>query len=390
MLDRVHDAPSPHTRTAAQVLYVYALLDGDRHDEVVAFLKEHLRDADSDDRHSVDRAWLLCQSAAARAAVGDTASGRHEAAEAIRLLIGDPDDVTAAALTSAAIWLLYSTADESGDNWGEVISSSDTDASWWRSQVFSFGLNDALTRTFRRSAADTAFRTSVEDVAHNRIFTAAFTASMSGELSAALGHLSALGQHHFVEGVAADDHELLWRALDELRRSGDQKALKLAARHLFYGGPIQPLKDAVQAITRQSWTHATALANLTLWEHAGELLDEARADDAVDYCLVVLHDDSAFRARNRPSFAVDIFVLQALAGLSRASSVSSRQRLIAALVSLPSGVDSFRARNWATLARMLLRSDTSHGSASAGALRECASKQTDSGFGRSLARAGRG
>ena len=130
---------------------------------------------------------------------------------------------------------------------------------------------------------------------------------------------SLLARNTLVDQHARGDAARQADALDELRRSGDQASLRLAARRLWNIGPLDPLADAARRIRPGSWTHTTASANLALWQHAGDVLDEPTATSAARYCLAVLDEPSAFTARATPSFLVAPAILEALGGLIQAS-----------------------------------------------------------------------
>jgi hypothetical protein len=88
---RIDDASNPASRAAACVVTACALIDAERHAEAVALLS-----GQPDDASPVDWAWIQGQVARARAELGEVATARQDAAAALRALVGDPDDVTAA------------------------------------------------------------------------------------------------------------------------------------------------------------------------------------------------------------------------------------------------------------------------------------------------------
>jgi hypothetical protein len=115
----VQDAPTPASRTAACVATACALMDAERHDEAVALLSEQVQRVGATGRRKdapipIDQAWMLVQRARARAEIGEVAAAREGAATARRMLVGDPDDLTASAIGAAAVSLLFRTAE-----WGE-------------------------------------------------------------------------------------------------------------------------------------------------------------------------------------------------------------------------------------------------------------------------------
>jgi HEAT repeats len=87
-----------------------------------------------------------------------------------------------------------------------------------------------------------------------------------------------------------------------------------------------------------------------LWQHAGDVLDEATASDAARYCLDVVTDDAAFVSRTTPSFRVVPSTLDALGGLLGAADDAFHRDLARIIAGLPSVTDQLEARGWARVA----------------------------------------
>jgi Domain of unknown function (DUF4365) len=320
----IADAPNPASRTAACVVTACALMDAERHADAVALLSEQ-----PDDAHPVDWAWMLVQRARARAEIGDVAPARQDAAAALRALVGDPDDVTASAIGAAAAELLFQTAPWGEESLDELITAVDTAVSWWRTQSVSTAFRAAADRTFRAWVDDRATRIDFEDIVNDRLFAAVVSADLTGEQGIWRATGSLLARNTLMVQHAGGDTGRQTGALDELRRSGDEKSLALAARRLWAIGPLGPLAEAARRIQPGSWTHTTARANLALWQHTGDVLDEDTASDAARYCLDVVTDSSAFVSRTTPSFLVIPYTLDALSGLLGAADDAVHRDLVA-------------------------------------------------------------
>jgi hypothetical protein len=336
----VEDAPTPASRTAACVVTACALMDAERHDEAVALLSEQVERVGTtgsrkDASIPIDQAWALVQRARACAEIGEVAAARQDVATAQRMLVGEPDDFTASAIGAAAVSLLFRTAEWGEQRLEEVVAASDTAATWWRSQTLSWGLVDAADRHFRQWADEQAARIEFEDTVNNRLFAALVNADLTGDQGAWERAGSLLARNTLVDQHARGDAARQADALDELRRSGDDASLRLAARRLWNIGPLGPLSDAAGRIGPGSWTHTAASANLALWQHAGDLLEVATATSAARYCLEVLADPSAFVARTTPSFLVAPAILDALAGLIQASDDAVHRDFATLALSLP-------------------------------------------------------
>jgi HEAT repeats len=331
------------------VVTACALMDAERHVDAVALLSEQ-----PDDAHPVDWAWMLTQRARARAEIGDVAPARQDAAAALRALVGDPDDVTASAIGAAAAELLFQTAPWGEESLDALITAIDTAVSWWRTQTVSTAFRAAADRTFREWTDDRpTMRIDFEDTVNDRLFAAVVSADLTGEQGTWRATGSLLARNTLMVQHAGGDTSRQTGALDELRRCGDEKSLDLAARRLWAIGPLGPLAEAARRIQPGSWTHTTARANLALWQHAGDVLDEATASDAARYCLDVVTDSSAFVSRTTPSFLVIPYTLDALRGLLAAADDAVHRDLARLIAGLPPVTDELEARGWARVAAAL-------------------------------------
>jgi Domain of unknown function (DUF4365)/HEAT repeats len=345
----IDDAPNPASRAAACVVTACALMDAERHADAVALLSEQ-----PDDANPVDWAWIMTQRARARAEIGDVAPARQDAAAALRALVGDQNDVTASAIGAAAAELLFQTAPWGEEPLDELITANDTAVSWWRTQTLSSAFRAAADRTFRQWADDRAStRIDFEDTVNDRLFAALVSADLTGEQGTWRSTGSLLARNTLMVQQAGGDTSRQTGALDELRRSGDDKSLALATRRLWAIGPLGPLAEAARRIQPGSWSHTTARANLALWQHAGDILDEATATDAARFCLNVLTDGSAFVSRTTPSFLVIPYTLDALSGLLGAADDALHRDLARFIAGLPPVIDQLEARGWARVAALL-------------------------------------
>jgi hypothetical protein len=341
----ITDAPNSASRAAASVVTACTLMDAERHAQAVALLSEQV-----DDANPVDWAWILTQRARARAEIGDVTTARQDAAAALRALVGDQNDVTASAIGAAAAELLFQTAPWGEESLDELITANDTAVSWWRTQTLSYAFRAAADRNFWQWADDRATRIDFEDTVNDRLFAALVSADLTGEQGTWRATGSLLARNTLIVQHARGDTSRQTDALDELRRSGDEKSLDLAARRLWAVGPLGPLAEAARRIQPGSWTHTTARANLALWQHAGDVLDEATANNAARYCLNVLTDDSTFVSCTTPSFLVIPYTLDALSGLLGAADDALHRDLARFIAGLPPVIDQLEAQGWAQVA----------------------------------------
>jgi hypothetical protein len=248
--------------------------------------------------------------------------------------------------------LLFYTSDWGDRELDEIVTANDTAVSWWRAQQLSSAFADATARAFRDWADEQGVAFGLDEALNNSLFAAHMNAHLTGEYGAALATGSLLARNTLLMGTV-DGEDRRADALNDLRLSGDARSVEQAACHLWATGPLPPLANAARQIQPSSWTHTTARANLTLWEHAGDLLDEPAANDAARYCLAVVRDGTEFSARVTPSFAVAFFALNALAGVLPAAGDAVHTEVAKFLSSLPPTNDEADARGLARVASNL-------------------------------------
>jgi hypothetical protein len=313
-LAKIYRSPKrPERRAVATIAYVCWLFEKEEYESVIEIL-----DRFGDVCGPVDHAWLLVHSARARVEIGEVDQARLDAALALRSLAPAVNDLTASAIRGAASMVLFRTAGLSVKDLGQAIAHSDTAVSWWRGQKFSAGLVDVLKRSFRREVDDKAETFGNEGVGHNQIYSTVLTSNFAGESGAWHSSLKFLAMN----AVTTEERDTPLdraEALTLLRRAGARSEVNLLARHTWNWGPLSALAEAVHAMPT-SWSHTTANSGLALLKHAGDVLEPADADYHLTRILEVFSSLQEFVRRVTPSFAVDIYTLEALPGLVRASS----------------------------------------------------------------------
>ena len=324
-------------RAVASVILAAMLVELERHEDATAVLDQII---DDDKQSPIDHGWASIQRARARAEIGLLDDARIDADTAIRDTLGAEDDVTASAIASSATWLLYSTAQRGDGSLAETLTKGDTAVSWWRSQTVSYALSEHFDRFFDSWVADTSTRFVMEDTLTNGIAAAVTSGGLLGDQGTWRSYSSLLGRHLVIDAHRHRDDKVLTDGLRLLRRSGDAKALKQAARRLLDVGPLLPLAKVAAEISPNSWTHTVGSANLKLWAVAGDLLDSAPADVAVGLCLeVILDAQHPLLVRTTPRFAVVSEMLSAAGGLLPASSRELHGQAASALLPLAESED---------------------------------------------------
>jgi hypothetical protein len=180
LLPFVKDAPNPNCRAAVTVVAAAALLEMAQPDDAIELIQEILN---RDDNSPVDHAWLMAQHARACLEVGRIEDACAQAAQVQQIRLTHADDLTATAIAGAAALLLFTASDWGSGNLQDAVVGQDTTAVWWRSQRVASGSSAVINREFTRWSRYSSTVFSAEDVANNRLFTAALLASHLGDHS---------------------------------------------------------------------------------------------------------------------------------------------------------------------------------------------------------------
>lgn len=317
-LESTHAAAlDPKSIAASGVLLACALARCERHREAVAVLGPALSVPDMD---PVDHAWVLVQSARFKAEIGDFDGCADDTERAGHLLTDETveADVTARELRAAVEWMRVFLADDGFSNFREAMEASDTTVSWWRSQRASWGLLRAAEAGYRAwSYERSRIIFGTLDYGASELFSAELCADICAARGswASFASLGArLAIQHAVD-AAPDGTDELRQALDTLRRSGDDKSLRLAVERFLWDGPTDAVAEAVAGIEPAGWTHTSAVANLVMIETAGDLLTEpAAAAVATTLIEIAGNGRPQFVKQLRPSFNVEFYAYRALAG----------------------------------------------------------------------------
>lgn len=310
-------APDPKSIAASAVFLACALARRERHREAVAVLGSA---ASAPDMHPVDHAWALVQSARFKAEIGEFDGCADDTERAGELLTDQTveADVTARELRAAVEWMRMFLADDGFSNFRQAVEASDTTVSWWRSQRASWGLLRAAEAGYRAwSHERSRIIFGTLDYGASELFSAELCADICAARGswASFASLGArLAIQHAVD-AAPDGTDELRQALDTLRRSGDDKSLRLAVERFLWDGPIDAVAEAVAGIELAGWTHTSAVANLVMLETAGDLLTEpVAAATAATLTEIAGEGRAQFVERFRPSFNVEFYAYRALAG----------------------------------------------------------------------------
>jgi hypothetical protein len=342
------NAPDPARRTAAIVATVSTMMESGRAEEAIDLLDFGL---DSDDAEPVDHAWLSVQKARACAEIGRLDEARDLAARAQAIGVIHADDVTATAVSGAAAIVLFETS-----TWGQgdvvsfiggAIAGADTAAAWWRTQTTTRALIALTERTFRTWSHDTSIRFGAGDVANDELLSASLIAGFNGDQSSWRRLSGLLGQDGLIRLHRDCDPQDAADALRELRLSGSDDAIKLAARRLADDGPADAVSIAANEIDLEISTRTTAPSDLALLKVGGDLLEIETADLAARWLLRTVGSPQHFAARTTPAYLVVPRLLETLAGVVPSTSPDVQRLVVEHVIALPPQADQLLTMLWA-------------------------------------------
>ncbi|MDQ3878301.1 MAG: hypothetical protein M3290_08145, partial [Actinomycetota bacterium] len=149
------------------------------------------------------------------------------------------------------------------------------------------------------------------------------TASYAGDIGTAAASGGSLARYEMI--VATTDEDC-YRALNELRRLGDEEAVKHAVTHLWQRGPLGPLRKlSGDLLEEKRWSRSSCLANLRVWAAGADLLDEDVADQAIVFCRAAFGDAShPFSVRARGGFHKGDEIIEAIAAIVPAATARAQ------------------------------------------------------------------
>lgn len=301
LLQLVDLASTAAERAAASVLGCVYHFDENDPDTALQVLQDALA---HDDYSSVDHAWLEAQRARALLEVGRHEEAFDLAMKTQRIHREAPSDVTAAAIAGACALTSFRASDWMQGDIANIIQRGDNPASWWRTQVMSYGLSAHLSDEFRRWSEDASIRIGGSDAAHKRQLSAALLASCAGDHDGWRGAIGALAEHFLVTTSPTDDPDRVASRLTLLRLSGDSKRTGSATRHIVRRGPTIAARTAASSVDLSRSTRTTALADIELLTAAGDVLEPTHADEICAWALAMLQAPQVYLERVRPTFSV--------------------------------------------------------------------------------------
>lgn len=348
LLRLVERALTPAERAAATVLCCTFHFDKNDPDTALQVLQDAL--AQDDDYSPVDHAWLQAQRARALLEVGQHEAAFDLAMTTQRIHREAPSDVTAAAIAGACALTSFKATGWMKGDLASMIQRRDNPASWWRTQVMSYGLSAHLSEEFTAWSEDPSIRTGHSDPAHRQLLSAALLASCAGDQDGWRHATAALGQHFLTAMDSEDNAEMVAMRLTLLRRSGDSKATGRATRHIVRSGPTMAARIAANQVDLSRSTRTSALADIELVTAAGDVLEPEHADQICTWALATLRDPETYNKRVRPTFIVPYKIIDLLKSMVWVLSEAALHNVIDYFLNHPPITDDGTAQ---TLARLI-------------------------------------
>ncbi len=245
-----------------------------------------------DEARPVDHAWLTAQHARLCLDLGDARTARADAGQILSIGATTPGDVTAAAIAGSGAIVLFNTASWQEQLVSTVVTAADTTASWWRAQITATGLEAVAERGFSAWARDRSITIAAEDVANNRLLSAALLASNAAD-HGGWRHLSGLlGCDMLMRLDRHADRQSVEEVLGTLRLAGAESEIKLAVQQLVANGPASAVTEAARQVDLERSTRTTLLANLSLLRYAADVLDSETVESSVAWLIPRAADPS--------------------------------------------------------------------------------------------------
>lgn len=340
------EAPSLPGRAAASVAAACALHDADQIEEAIRLLNRALA---AEGYGRVDTAWLEAQQARLWWEVGHLEDALEVAKRVRDDLVSVRGDATADAINAGAAALISSiTGLGSPAEFEAAVVNGDTVAAWWRSQEIVSAGNELAEREFSRWARDTSVNFAREDGVANRLLATEIEATHALDQGGWANRQLAIGRDFLLRLDRHSEAAEAAEGLAALRRSGNAKALRLAVSRLLADGPAEAVRLAAESIDLRRSTHTGALADLTLLEQGGDVLEREVAARLTSELLALAFDPDRFAKRTTPTFDLDMQLAESLGGVIGAAGTASHRELIRRLPDLPRQ-EPLAARAWAGL-----------------------------------------
>lgn len=300
-----------------------------------------------------DRSWLLAHKSAFLFEMDKPEKAVTTAQKALIATNSLDGDLSASAIRSVAVSVLYAVGGATGDDLEAAVTAQDHVANWWRDQEVKRALERDLKLRFENwTGANTVHfvaSTPQDDLA-NIEWTAAFSGAWNSwrQIKATTAKLTLTSPH------SSKDFETALRSLIFV---GDIKSTKYATRKIWLDGPSSALSSlATDSVTR-IWTKRDEGATLAFLAQAGDFLSEDTADDVVQRILHLLKRDGHVRTHGKAWSHRFDEAAKALTRLLKSASTSSHNSIADLIAEDFATSDDSDSPSYIRLARALAFTD---------------------------------
>jgi hypothetical protein len=202
------------------------------------------------------------------------------------------------------------------------VSATDVAAIWWSSHARMTLEAELVQEAFEAWTHTKVHRVGFRDFALEELEAAMWAACLAADHGRCVALSSELAKTQLVR---LQDPPSVRAGLEGLRRSGDNRSLVAAARHLRDRGPIEPLVWVTRRLTEPSaWTRTSAQTNLQLLSIAGPVLDTELASEMTLLCLDALRGGDRAQPLTRLGPPAFLGWYEAARGLSGVAAAADR------------------------------------------------------------------
>lgn len=336
----IADADSADRRVAASVCLALALLEDGEPGNAAQQLQ---RELDADEANPTDRVWLLAQLSQCLLELGDLAAARQAALDVQAKHRTGSSDPTASAFAASAASVVFSLGDWDEPTLAGAIRSSDTVASWWRSQTMVSGLAHHFDESFKTWVGDSSTTFASGDRPWLKLRSAMLLAGFAADRPGWKNAGSRLARRQL---MTASDTDAVIAALNLFRLSGEDKLISLAVARLLRLGPAEALERIGSQLDFETSTRSSLHADLEFVRSAADVLATADCTRFLGWALSTLDDPSGLVDRLSPTFHIHHAILGMLVSLMNTVDRGGRRRFIEHLIALPSLKDPLVAEGY--------------------------------------------
>ncbi|MDO4792093.1 MAG: DUF4365 domain-containing protein [Buchananella hordeovulneris] len=248
------------------------------------------------DYHPVDSAWLKVQRARLLLEQGNDEDAKNTASEVLAIGVKYKSDLTAAAIASAAIEIIFDIT------WGEVklldtlITLKDNPADWWRRHLIAGGLDDHLELSFKDHCSRGSNISGARTDPHNTFLSASALANYAGNHRAwrwaQITHARSLASLP-AKTFEFNQTEL---AIRLFRKAGQESDLSSLLEILKLRAPVTEYCHTANEVDLQHSTRTSIEADLSTLARLNDFLSDEKVEEIFDWAMGILNPEH--RANN--------------------------------------------------------------------------------------------